>query len=116
MSPVEVAERLAGGGLLGEGPGPVARHRSLAAAVDWSFRLLPEPEQELFARLSVFAGGCDARAAHRVCLPDTDEDTAVDLLARLVDRSLVVAQRAGPPHAVPGAGDVARVRPRAPRR
>ena len=53
------------------------------------------PEQELFARLSVFAGGCDARAAHRVCLPDTDEDTAVDLLARLVDRSLVVAQRAG---------------------
>jgi len=95
MSPVEVAERLAGGGLLGEGPGPVARHRSLAAAVDWSFRLLPEPEQELFARLSVFAGGCDARAAHRVCLPDTDEDTAVDLLARLVDRSLVVAQRAG---------------------
>ena len=74
MSPVEVAERLAGGGLLGEGPGPVARHRSLAAAVDWSFRLLPDPEQELFARLSVFAGGCDARAAHRVCLPDTDED------------------------------------------
>ena len=95
MTPLEVAERLTGGGLLGEGPGPVPRHRSLAAAVDWSFRLLPDVEQEMFARLSVFAGGCDARAAHRVCLPEADVDVAVDVLSRLVDRSLVVAQRAG---------------------
>ena len=33
------------------------RHQSLAAAIEWSYRLLPEPEQRLFARLSVFAGG-----------------------------------------------------------
>jgi predicted ATPase/DNA-binding SARP family transcriptional activator len=95
MTPIEVAERLAGGGLLGEHPGPVARHRSLAAAVDWSFRLLSDVEQQLFSRLSVFAGGCDARAACRVCVPDVCEDTAVDALTRLVDRSLVVAQRVG---------------------
>jgi hypothetical protein len=43
----------------------------------------------------VFAGGCDARAAHRVCAQAASEDAAVDVLSRLVDRSLVVAQRAG---------------------
>src|SRR3712207_3974509 len=95
MSPVEVAERLTGGGLLGDGPGPVARHRSLAAAVDWSFRLLPAAEQDLFARLSVFAGGFDARAAHRVCAPDDTEDGTFHALTRLVDRSMVVAHRTG---------------------
>ena len=49
----------------------------------------------MFVKLSLFAGGCDARAAHRVCAPDASEDSAVDVLSRLVDRSLVVAQRVG---------------------
>jgi predicted ATPase len=95
MTPVEVAERLTGGGQLGDGPGPLARHRSLTAAVDWSFRLLPPAEQDLFARLSVFAGGFDARAAHRVCAPGHTEDGTLDALTRLVDRSMVVAHRTG---------------------
>ena len=30
------------------------RHRSLRAAVDWSYELLTEPEQRLFARMGVF--------------------------------------------------------------
>ena len=91
MSPVEVARRLEGAPLLGGGRGPVARHQSLAAAIDWSYRLLPEPEQRLFAALSVFAGGADLRGVHRVTDPGASEDDVLDRLVRLVDRSLVVA-------------------------
>ena len=91
MSPVEVARRLDGAPLLGGGRGPVARHQSLAAAIDWSYRLLPEPEQRLFAALSVFAGGADLRGVHRVTDPGASEDDVLDRLVRLVDRSLVVA-------------------------
>ncbi|MDI1462929.1 BTAD domain-containing putative transcriptional regulator [Catellatospora sp. KI3] len=43
-----------------------ARHRDLAEAISWSFDLLPVPEQLLFGRLSVFAGGFDLDAAAAV--------------------------------------------------
>ena len=42
MSPMEVARRLEETPLLGGGRGPVARHQSLVAAIEWSYRLLPE--------------------------------------------------------------------------
>ena len=35
------------------------RHRSLRACMDWSFDLCSPPEQEMWCRMSVFAGGCD---------------------------------------------------------
>jgi predicted ATPase/DNA-binding SARP family transcriptional activator len=92
MSPVEVARRLEDAPLVGGGRGPVERHQSLAAAIDWSYRLLPEPERRLFRSLSVFAGGADLRAVHRVVDPDAAEDEVLDRLARLVDRSMVVAE------------------------
>ena len=91
MSPMEVARRLADAPLLGGGRGPVARHQSLVAAIDWSYRLLPEPERRLFDRMSVFAGGADLRGVHRVADPAATEDDVLDRLTRLVDRSLVVA-------------------------
>ena len=43
------------------------RHQSLTATIDWSFRLLADPNRHLFARLSVFSGGFDLEAAHGVC-------------------------------------------------
>jgi len=68
------------------------RQQTLRAVVDWSFDLLFEDERRLFARLSVFAGGWSLAAAETVCgdelLPRTD---ILDLLMRLVDKSLVVA-------------------------
>src|SRR4029077_16540475 len=62
----------------------------LRAAIDWSYDLLFEDEQRAFRRLSVFAGGATIDAAHAVCGTD-----ALDIVARLVDKSLLVADTAG---------------------
>ena len=69
------------------------RHRTLAAAVQWSVELLDEPAAGLFPRLSVFAGGWTVEAAQEVCgAPGQD---VVPALAALVDQSLAVAAPAG---------------------
>jgi predicted ATPase/DNA-binding SARP family transcriptional activator len=91
MSPMEVARRLEEAPLLGGGRGPVARHQSLVAAIEWSYRLLPEAEQRLFRSMSVFVGGADLRGVHHVADPAAEEDDVLDRLTRLVDRSMVVA-------------------------
>jgi predicted ATPase/DNA-binding SARP family transcriptional activator len=64
------------------------RHRTLQTTMDWSYDLLAPAEQQLLRRLSVFAGGIGLEAVAEVCL-DGDGDAALDLLARLVDASLV---------------------------
>jgi predicted ATPase/DNA-binding SARP family transcriptional activator len=66
------------------------RQQTLRAVVDWSYDLLFEDERRLFARLSVFAGGCELAAAEAVCADDqVPEDEILDILSRLVDKSLV---------------------------
>jgi predicted ATPase/DNA-binding SARP family transcriptional activator len=45
------------------GRSAVPRHRTLRATLDWSHELLSDPEQKLFGRLSVFAGGFTLEAA-----------------------------------------------------
>ena len=59
------------------------RQRTLAATIAWSYEMLSASEQRLFARLSVFVGGCTLEGAETVCAAD------VDGLASLVDKSLV---------------------------
>ncbi|HET9346075.1 MAG TPA: BTAD domain-containing putative transcriptional regulator [Candidatus Limnocylindrales bacterium] len=71
-----------------------ARHRTLREAMDWSYDLLADDERRVLAQLSVFAGGFDLRAVAGVCFGG-HESTALDLVTRLVDVSLVVA-REGP--------------------
>lgn len=69
------------------------RHRSLRATLEWSFELLSEPERVLFRRLSVFAGGWTLEAAEEVCLGEAiDEGAVLDLLSKLVDKSLVATE------------------------
>jgi predicted ATPase len=66
-----------------------ARQQTLRQAIDWSYDLLSEPEQKLFRRLSVFAGGFTLEAAESVC--DTKQDLGLDLLdgmASMVDNSM----------------------------
>lgn len=66
------------------------RHRTLKAALDWSFDLLSAAERAVFMRLSVFAGGFGLEAAESVCAGGVVERAEVlDLLTRLIDRSLV---------------------------
>ena len=67
------------------------RQQTLRATLDWSHDLLTGPERTLFARLAVFAGGFTLEAAEAVCGEGLD---VLDLLPRLVDKSLVVAQPA----------------------
>src|SRR6185312_10302707 len=68
-----------------------ARHRTLADLVQWSYDLLSPAEQRLFAHLAVFSGGWDISAAEVVAASEpADRSIVVDLLARLVEKSLVV--------------------------
>ena len=91
MSSLDLARRLDGLRLLrGGARGALPRQQSVAATIDWSYRLLAEPEQALFMRLSVFAGGFDLEAAHGVCGDDLAlEDDTLDALTGLVDKSMV---------------------------
>jgi predicted ATPase/class 3 adenylate cyclase len=59
------------------------RQQTLRATIDWSYELLTEEEQALFARLSVFAGACTYEAAEEIA--NADPDT----LQSLLDKSLV---------------------------
>lgn len=72
-----------------------ARHRSLWAAVAWSYVLLPPEIQRFFARLALFRGGCTPEAAALVCGDDTDAlspQRALEYLTRLYDASLLVTE------------------------
>ncbi|WP_410050066.1 ATP-binding protein, partial [Actinomadura sp. CNU-125] len=77
--------------------GAPPRQRTLTAMIDWSWELLAEPERAVLRRLSVHADGCAVAAAEAVCAgADVPADEVLDLLVRLVDRSLVVlAERPG---------------------
>ncbi len=69
----------------------LSRHQTLRALIDWSFNLLTADERLLFLRLSVFAGGFTLAAAETICSDDAlDRAAILDLLAQLVDKSLVV--------------------------
>ncbi len=69
------------------------RQQTLRALVDWSHELLQPSEQRLFRRLSVFVGGFELTAAEAVCADDElDGFEILDLLASLVDKSLVMLE------------------------
>jgi predicted ATPase/class 3 adenylate cyclase len=59
------------------------RQQTLRATIEWSYDLLTEEEQRLFARLSVFAGGCSYESAEEVAGADPDT------LQSLLDKSLL---------------------------
>jgi len=84
LSPEQLLARLSQRlDLLKAGRGVDPRQQTLRATIEWSHDLLDTDEQQLFARLAVFAGGCTLEAAEGVCEAD------IDVLQSLVDKSLV---------------------------
>ncbi|WP_067831753.1 BTAD domain-containing putative transcriptional regulator [Actinomadura kijaniata] len=70
-----------------------ARQRTLRRMLDWSWELLTADERTVLRRLAVHADGCTLASAEAVCAgPDLPAGRVPDLLARLVDRSLVVRE------------------------
>jgi predicted ATPase/DNA-binding SARP family transcriptional activator len=100
LAPGELAERLddrfrvlTGGSRSG-----LERHQTLRAAIDWSYDALPAAERSLLQGLSVFAGGCTLQAAEAVCAGDeVASGDVLELLARLVAKSLVLMDRLSTP-------------------
>jgi predicted ATPase len=85
LSPQEMLDRLDQRlDLLSVGPrDKPARHRALRDTVAWSYELLEPEEQELFAHLAVFSGGCTLESAVGVC------DASLDPTGALIDESLL---------------------------
>ena len=85
LTPAQILQRLGRSlDLLSSGAADApARQRTLRATVEWSHELLAPEEQDLFARLAVFAGSFDLDAAEQVCSAD------LDVLQSLVDKSLL---------------------------
>src|SRR6185437_5771568 len=74
------------------------RHGALHAALDWSYELLTRSEQQVLNRLGTFAGSFSLKAAAAcVADPSIHSSEAIDLIGRLVDRSLVTALAVEPP-------------------
>src|SRR5216684_6960485 len=74
----------------------IPRHRTMLHVVDWSYGLLSEDEQLFFRALGIFAGGCTVEAAAAVAMDAANTRTvAIDRLADLVAKSLVVADVSG---------------------
>ena len=84
LTPAQILERLSQRlDLLKGGRDADPRQQTLRATIEWSYELLSAGEHQLFARLSVFAGGCTLDAANEVA------DADLDVLQSLVEKSLV---------------------------
>lgn len=88
--------------LTGGSRAALPRQQTLKATMDWSYAMLSPKERLLFQRLSVFAGGWPLEAAEAVCADDAEAPLCdwerlvapeiMDLLAELVDKSLVTVE------------------------
>jgi predicted ATPase/class 3 adenylate cyclase len=84
LSPRQILDRLSGRlDLLKGGRDADPRQQTLRATIEWSYDLLDEDERRIFARLSVFAGGCTLESTEEVAEAD------MDTLQSLVDKSLL---------------------------
>ncbi|AYN43086.1 hypothetical protein D9753_34115 [Streptomyces dangxiongensis] len=91
LAPGQIVERLDDAvSLLGRGSRrAVTRQETLLAALEWSHRLLDGDERCLLRRLAVFTGGFSLAAAQEVGAEGAGRERVLDLLGRLVDKSLV---------------------------
>jgi len=97
LSPAQILDRLEDRFrlLTGSRRAAAARQQALDATVGWSYELCSPTEQLMWARLSVFSGGFDLEGAEAVCTGDEIAcDDVLNLLAGLVNKSIVIRQQA----------------------
>ncbi|NKQ54259.1 LuxR family transcriptional regulator [Amycolatopsis sp. K13G38] len=90
FSPAEILDRLSDPDLLtaSERTRP-ARHRTLDAAIEWSYRLCSPQERRTWEQLSAFSGGFTAQSAEAVCTTLDEDVTVLRALMGLIDKSIV---------------------------
>ena len=95
LEPAEIVQRLGDAlSVLGHGPVGITRHQTMRATLEWSHDLLTEREKVLLRRIAVFAGSFTLPALEAICCgPPLDRTELLELLSRLVDKSLVLAER-----------------------
>jgi predicted ATPase/class 3 adenylate cyclase len=72
------------------------RQQTLRALIDWSYDLLDERERTFFCRLGIFVDGFTLEGASAIAsVDDLDEFDVLDLVASLVEKSLVLAEPSG---------------------
>ncbi len=94
LSPIAMLTRLRGDALLStaEARDAPARHHTLRDAIQWSYTLLEAGEQEVFRQLGAFAGGWTLGAADQIVQPREAREPVWNILASLVEKSLVQAE------------------------
>ncbi|WP_242676757.1 LuxR C-terminal-related transcriptional regulator [Rhodococcus sp. ABRD24] len=70
------------------------RQQTLRLCVDWSHELCTPDERVAWARLSVFSGGFDLEAAEFVCGRELPPEDLLDVVASLVDKSILLSEKA----------------------
>ena len=92
MSPEQLLQRLADRyAVLTRGSrGAPTRQQTLGWSVGWSYDLCTPAEQQLWGRLSVFAGSFELEAAEDICGGDVGPEDVDDLLTALVDKSILI--------------------------
>ena len=101
LSPQAMLDQLTDRFRLLSTPHPVSteRHRSVRACAAWSYDLCSEPEQALWRRLSVFAGGCDLPTVETACTGGAvSPDDVLDVLVGLVEKSILYVVPSDDPH------------------
>jgi predicted ATPase/DNA-binding NarL/FixJ family response regulator len=97
LSPEQILSRLDSRfRLLSGGPAGAPHHRTLQAALEWSYELLTQAEQAMWRRVSVFAGSFDLDAAEAVCaVGRVGAGQVADLVDALVAKSILLREGQG---------------------
>ena len=98
LSPGQILDRLGSRFQLLSGGGPAGQphHRTLQAALEWSYELLTDSEQAMWRRVSVFAGSFDLDAAEAVCaVGRLGTGQIADLIDALVAKSILLREGQG---------------------